>query len=332
MAKILTDLQKLSNDVYRGIPVMFNEISGEDAIRNAINAVVGEDFARGYRANKPAFFELLEQLLEFPMGGDIEGMFGNLVGEERVGLADSYAITIPDTNLLKVAKVAVSNNNLRRQKIYDKTVTVTSFELQIKIYESYLKFASGKINWTNFVNTAKRSMTRRIEEEILNAFVSSYSLLNASYGITGALTEAKLTEQINKVKAKTGMDVAIYGTSGALGKIASAQLIATPTIIADSQKESYASLKHFGKFGSTQLVELPMVFKTGTEVFAMDDSTLFILPVATELIKVIYFGDVYFDESTDGVKRKDRQVEFLMSQGMGIAVLMSNYYSIYKVV
>lgn len=331
MAKTISDLSKLSLDCYNGVNIKFNEVKGEDAIRNAITAIVGTDFAKGYRRNKAEFFELLEELLTLPVGGDIEGMFGNLVGEERVGLADSYNITVPDNALLKVAKVSAGNSDIRRQRIYDKTITVTAFDLEIKIYEELNKFLAGKINWTQFVDTAKKSLVRRIEEEIHSAFASSFSLLNASYGITGTLTDTKLAEQIAKVKAKTGMEVAVYGSPVALQKISNVQITTAPSVISDSQKEAYAKMRHFGNFGATPLIELPQVFATGTETFVVDDSTLFILPVATELIKVVYFGGVWFDEDTEGKKRNDRQIEFIMTQKMGLAVLLINYYSIYKI-
>ena len=66
---------------------------------------------------------------------------------------------------------------------------------------------------------------------------------------------------------------------------------------------------------------------------AIGDGTtddLFILPIGSEIINIVFKGQPLVSESTDGGKRNDQQVELLMEMEVGVATLIAKYYGIYK--
>ena len=74
------ELAKLSLDVYNGVQVNFNNVKGEDAIRNAlVQSVGGEWNYYNFQKNKWDFYQVLTDVLTLPMQQTIEVMFDGLV-------------------------------------------------------------------------------------------------------------------------------------------------------------------------------------------------------------------------------------------------------------
>ena len=145
MAKVLTDLQKLSRDVYKNKNLKFNEVDGNEALRKAIiDSVGGEWSYYNYMDHKGAFFSILAEVLSVPLGEGLDA-FGNLVSVHNIGLTDKRVIKIKDPSLFKVCKVARGNNRIERQKIYKKQITVTTEPIAIKIYAEWDEFIRSRI-------------------------------------------------------------------------------------------------------------------------------------------------------------------------------------------
>lgn len=325
MAKILTDLMKLSRDVYGDKNFKFNNVDGNTALRKAIiEAVGGEWTYYNYMDNKGKFFQVLSEVLTLPLGAGLTEAFNRIVSVHTIALDDKRVIKIKDPKLFKVCKVARGNNRIIREKIYNKQITIRTEPIGVKIYAEWDEFITGQIDFAELVDRVRRSIAQDTAVTVAGALQASFNnTTNPLYNKTGSFAEASLDELIARVKAKTGMQVAIYGTPVGLGKIQS-------SVIADSQKENYAQLGYYGRYKGTDMVELPQSYKNGTEEFALDDTYIYVLPSGLDLIDVTYAGDPVVAEVTDVEARQDQQIEFQIVYNRGITVLMTKFFGMYK--
>ena len=120
-----TALQKMSLDVYKGVPVVFNNVSGEDALRNKITETIGGEWNYyNFQRNKIDFYELMSELLVLPTQEIMGNIFGGIVSVETVPLGTKKVIDVQDENLFKVATVAAGNSDIRRQRVFNRQITV----------------------------------------------------------------------------------------------------------------------------------------------------------------------------------------------------------------
>ena len=63
----ITQIQKLAQDVYRGIPVMYNNISGEEALKNLLLTSIGGEWNYyNFQKNKYDFYQVISEVLTLP--------------------------------------------------------------------------------------------------------------------------------------------------------------------------------------------------------------------------------------------------------------------------
>lgn len=325
-SKTLTDLMKLSKDVYANKTLQFNEVDGNTALRRAIlDAVGGEWSYYAYMDNKGKFFQVLSEVLALPLGAGLTKAFEGLVSVNTIGLTDKRVIKIKDSSLFKVCKVARGNNSIVRNKIYNKQITVQTEPYGVKIYAEWDEFITGQVDFAELIDRVKKSIASETALRIAGALADTFNAsTNPLYNVAGTFAEASLDALIARVKAKTGMSVAIYGTATGLGKIST-------SVVAESSKETYANLGYYGKYKGTPMVELPQSYLNGTETFALADNEIYVLPTGLNLIDLTYAGDPVVVETTDNNARADQQIEFQIVYNMSITVLMTKFFAIYQI-
>lgn len=328
------ELAKLSLDVYNGVQVNFNNVKGEDAIRNAlVQSVGGEWNYYNFQKNKWDFYQVLTDVLTLPMQQTIEGMFDGLVDFETINLGDVKVYDVENPDLFKVATIASGNNDIRRQRLYGRKIKVETEKKGIKIYEDFDRFVAGKINWTKLVDKCRTSMSLEYSNMIYGCLMSNYAGngTQTKYSKYGTFSEATLDEMIARIEGKLGMKVALWGTKQTLAKISTGTTSVVATVGAsDRLKEDMANFGYFKNYKGTPMIELPQAMKVGTDDFAFEDTDLFILPVGEKIIKFVTEGDVLISDNTEATTRNDQQIEFLMEQKVGVACLLANYFGIYR--
>ena len=326
----MTKLQQMSLDLYNGKKIEFDGVSGDQALRNALLDAVGGEWSRkNYEKNKWDFFEVMSEVLTFPMEQTLEGMFDGILTTETLGYDEHKVIELDKPELYKVSVVASGNNDIRRQRDFSDKINVETSAIGIKLYEDFRKFIAGKIDWVKMVNKAKASMTAKIAEMIYECLSASFDAgERPELNKTGVVKEADLNKMIALVEAKTGMKCAIYGGKTALSKISNS-VVNTTVGVADSQKEQYANLGYFQHFGTTPMVELPTIFKGNQERFANE---FYVLPQMNDIIRVFFRGEALVEESQDSQKRADQQIEFLMTQEVGIVCLVTGYFGMWRAI
>ena len=330
MADIL-GIQKLALDVYNGVPVMYENVSGETALRNAIsNACGGEWNIYNFQKNKWDVYQIISELLVLPTQEIMTEMFGNIVSVETIPLGDKKVIDVENQDLFKVASISAGNSDIRRQRVYNRQLTLETGDMGVKLYDDFDRFRAGRINWATMIDRVRRSVAYETASRMYQTLLDAYDSTNANYNVTGTLNEKTLDRMIARVEARTGLKCALYGTKETLGMVSAGSTSVTTVIhTSDKMRDEYATLGYNRQYKGTNMMEIPTLLKAGTDELKFGNE-LFILPAGLDIIKVVYEGTPYVSDSQDAGKRNDRQIEFEFTQKLGIAILISGYFGIYK--
>lgn len=319
----LTDLQKLAVDTYRGSVEKYSKVEAENAIRNAVmDACGGEWNYFSFNKNKWDVYQIMSEVLSVGLGELLIGKFDNFAEVRDTQLGDAIEFIVEDKSLFRVATIADGNVDIRRQKLYQGKLAIATEKLAIKIYEEFDRFIAGRIDWATMVDRVQLSYAHEVSLRIYNAIYDSYDTLTAPFQVSGTFDETKLLDAIAHVEASTGQRAVVFGTKRALAKIITADT-------SDGMKDKLNLLGHYGMFRGTDLLELPQAHKSGTNEFAIADDFLLVVPNGEKIVKIILEGDVYIYDTEAG-QRNDEQIEFFFGRKVGVGVLKSDNYAIYK--
>lgn len=323
----MTDLQRLALDAYNNKNVKFNEVTGEDAIRNMISEAVGGEFNyKTFRNNKYDVFSIIEEVLDVTLGVVITNQFDALADVKNVGVGEKPSFRVEDPSLFRIARIAGGTNDMRRQKILNSRFEVDTDYFGAKIYAELEMFIAGRVDWASMVDRLSLSFANDLGKRIYEAVANSYSALNAVYGVTGTYEEDKLFDIIQHVEAKAGgRKAVVMGTKKALRKVSKELLMS------DSMKEDMNRVGYIGNVGGTDLVLLPQAHKVGTDEFFVDDNMLLVVPAQEKLVKVVIEGEATMIEVADAGARNDQQMEYLIQKKLGVGVMQSAIYGMYKI-
>lgn len=323
----MTDLARLSLDVYQGKNVMFNEVSGEDALRNAINEACGGAFNyKTFRENKYKVFSIVEEVLDDTLGVIITTQFDNLADVKNVAVGEKPVFRVNDPSLFRVARIAGGTNDLRRQKILNRKFEVDTDYFGAKLYAELEMFIAGLVPWTDMVNRLTLSFANDLGVRIYEAISGSYTALNSTYGVTGAYNEDVLFDMVQHVEAKAGgRKAVVMGTKKALRKVAK------DIVMSDGMKEKFNQVGYIGNVGGTDLIVLPQAHKVGSDEFFVDDNMLLVVPAQEKLVKIVVEGEAQMIEIADAGTRNDQQMEYQIQKKFGVGVMQSAIYGIYKI-
>lgn len=325
-----SELGKLALDVYNGKVVSFNEVTGDEAIRNMISEVL--DIEKGgkidyykWEANKLQVFQILSVALDAALPVTLSNHFDALADVRNVALGDINKFEIQDNSLLRVGLVAAGTQDLQRQQLFGKSFSVHTDWYGTRVYAEFERFMSGKVDWKALVDRVAASFINKMQEQIYTAFSKSYDSLRATRKETGAYDEEKLLDLASHVEiASGGKEVAIYGTRKALRKVSK------DVDKSDDMKNKVSEVGHVGRVSGIDLVALPQAYKRGRDEFAIDDNTLLILPKGEKIVAIVLEGDAIVND-TDALARTDLQQEFVTLKKYGVQVAQVAKYGIYKI-
>jgi len=322
----MTDLQRLALDVYNGVPVMFNEVSGETALRNMLTEAVGGEFNyKNFRENKYRVFSIIEEALDVTLGTVISTQFDNLADVRNVAKGDQVSFKVEDNSLFRIARIAGGNNDLRRQKLLNRRFTVDTDKYGVKIYEELDMFVAGRINWSSMVNRTADSFANFMGTKIYDAIAQSYSALNTTYGVTGTYSEDALFDMVQHVEARSGKKATIFATKKGARKVTK------DLNLSDNQKDQLNKVGYLTTVNGTDIFLLPQAHKIGTDTFLVDDSTLLVIPQNEKIVKIVVEGEALMLETADAGARNDQQMEYQIQKEFGIGVMQSAIYGMYKI-
>ena len=274
--------------------------------------------------NKHLVFKLLSEVLEETVGQQIMEKYSTWVDFRSVALGDTIEFRVPNQDLFEVGLVADGTDNLRRQRILHGKLAMQGFQLGVKIYEEYLMFVMGKVDFADMVQRVAKSVDNALMRIIVKGIESAYVPTgNETFGFAGSYNDDEVLRVAQNVEAKTGLKPVIYGSKGALANLRKS----SNALWSDAEKEEVRNLGHVGKFNGYDVVEIPN-FMDNNDQLVLRQDMIFIIPNGTKIVKLLNEGNAEVFESTDQHARLDNQVEYQFIQRFQLGVLRSNVYGV----
>ena len=303
------------------------EDEANDLIRKAVLKAAGcENGWDSYlfQHNKHLVFKLLSEILEEVVGEQIMQQYENWVDFRSVALGDTIEFRVPNKDLFEVGIVADGTDNLRRQRIMHGKVAMQSFQLGIKIYEEYMMFVMGRIDWADMVNRVAKSVENALMRIIVKGIENAYVPVgNEKYGFAGTYSDDEVLRVAENVQAKTGLRPVIYGSKSALANLRKS----SASLWSEAEKEEVRRAGHVGLFNGYECVEIPN-FMDKDDNLVLNQNMLFVIPEGTKIIKLLNEGNAEIYEVTDQHARADQQIEYQYTQRFQLGVLKSNVYGV----
>ena len=303
------------------------EEEGNELLRKAILKTAGCENGWDkyvFEHNKHLVFKLLSEVLEEVVGEQLMQQYEAWVDYRSVALGDTIEFKVPNKDLFEVGMVADGTDNLRRQRILHGKVAMQSFQLGVKIYEEYVMFVMGKIDFADMINRVAKSVNNALMRIVVKGIEQAYVPTGSEkYGFAGTYSDDEVLRVAQNVEAKTGLQPVIYGTKGALANLRKS----SQALWADADKNEFREMGHVGMFNGYQVVEIPNFMDVKDNLVLRQDE-LFIIPEGTKIIKLVNEGNAEVFESTDQHARLDNQIEYQFIQRFQLGVLKSNVYGV----
>jgi hypothetical protein len=324
-----TDLKTLALDIYKNKVKTFTKedgtvIDANDALRQLFDAKTGGD--RSYRAFnkiKDEFFEILEVLITEGTSTISREVFKDIMVFKDTAYGEKPEFIAETPELFDVSVVAASNDNIRRERVFNNHIPTVAFDLGLKTYTEYDAFMLGRIDLNALIDKVIASFNKRVAEKIGEVFSKAYDNISvAELKVTHTtVDEAKLLELCEKV----GEGAVIYGSKLALSKIPS---IASYAVDSDDVR----NVGYVRQFKGVKCVELENVYNKDTKSFAIANDTLFVIPNGDKIIYGGFEGDAYVIDNLDNpTARLDRQLELTYVRRLHLGIGVTNRYGAYKI-
>lgn len=324
-----TDLKTLALDIYKNKVKTFTKedgtvIDANDALRQLFDAKTGGD--RSYRAFnkiKDEFFEILEVLITEGTSTISREVFKDIMVFKDTAYGEKPEFIAETPELFDVSVVAASNDNIRRERVFNNHIPTVAFDLGLKTYTEYDAFMLGRIDLNALIDKVIASFNKRVAEKIGEVFSKAYDNISvAELKVTHTtVDEAKLLELCEKV----GEGAVIYGSKLALSKIPS---IAAYAVDSDDVR----NVGYVRQFKGVKCVELENVYNKDTKSFAIANDTLFVIPNGDKIIYGGFEGDAYVIDNLDNpTARLDRQLELTYGRRLHLGIGVTNRYGAYKI-
>lgn len=326
----LTHLQKLARDITTNSCIGYaNSGEAENKIRDKVEEIMGGtkfDFY-AYNQHKWELFEIMREVLDVEVSTLLEKQFDSFVEIRNVELGDTVEFYIEDTSLFRVATIASGLTDIRRQRLDGGKLNVGVEKVAIKIYAEWDRFMSGRIDFPKMIERVAKSMSVEIGTKIYNAIYGAFDTLATDLKASGTLELGKLRSLIESVELGTGKVAEIYGTKSALGLV-SEKIVGNGNMASESMKDRMNKFGYFGEFEGTAMFMIPQATTSpSSRTPAIDKKFLLIVPANEKIIKMIIEGDAtIYDKQRD----KDQQIEYFMSKMIGIGVITSRIFAIYR--
>lgn len=312
-----------------------SEVTPDEALRKGFNQLLGlSDDNRVVnkkvlRAHEAEVFAILEEIVEVKVNEGLSISLEPLVEYRNLALGDTNEFIIPDNKYFRVATISDGNGNLRRQRLRDgESYTVAPEIKGVAIYEEFVRWMAGRVDFLGMVDKVSESMLRHVKEEIYTAVITNFREGGAGepYRKTisgGVPTEKDILTMAKHLEAKTDAKVVIYGTALALSSLD----IKYPD---EGSKAVRNNQGYYGKVAGIDTIEIPAMHKVGTDEFLFEDDAILFLPQTDDkMVKVVNEGEAFILKRNE-LDRVDLQSEYLLTQKIGIGVTPSSQFGFMK--
>ena len=324
------NIKTVAIDAIRGKITDYSAGETSDKLRNAFIKLNGGSTKINpktfYRGND--LFALVEDIIPAILDEGIKSDADYLRFVEYKNIADGdlNEFIVKGNDNLVVAKAADGISGIRRQRlgVGDRIAIPTTPHI-IRVYDEFSRFLAGQIDFDEMTEAMGRVMQQSMRAdalEVLAGITSSTKGLNANYVKSGSFSEATLLELCMRVEAATGKKPFIMGDLLALRKI-------TTAVTGDPVNTDMYNLGHYGKFYSYEMIKAQQMYKPGTETFALDGHTVYVVGADSKFIKQVNEGSGFLDTKSGPIANADETQEVWYMQNFGTGLVINEKIGVY---
>lgn len=329
----MKNLAQLARDLYENKSLVYNETSGQDAMRRIFYDALGvEEGTRGrdlyyaFENNKIKVYAIISEIADGVVPSYLEGQYEPLVRYKTCNYGDEIHFTNENVDLFRIGLIAAGTQDLRRQTKLGSRYKISTDWYGGAIFTELEEFLAGQLDFAKFIDALSKSFEIFLNEKIHEVITKSYDALRASVKHTGSgsFDIEKLVELASRVQALSGGNtVTVYGTIQALGKLG------VNIDKSDAMKDQVNNIGYLKTVRGLDLVAIPQGFKAGTEDFIISDKELLIVPSNEKIVDVLLEGEAW-TRDVDPSERNDLQIGFKVLKKFGIQARQAAVYGIYK--
>lgn len=325
------DLIKLAIAACKNPATTYAKGDPSEVIRNALIAENGGSDKIDIRSmrnngNSGKIFQLVEDLI---MAVVWEGLpksskIWDFVEYRNGAEGDKPDFRLHKDSILAVAEMANGSLAVRKQRIFgDKTETLVPTVHGVATYEELRRLLSGRITWTEYVDTVTRSLSYDTNKRITKAFADITGTTRGVISVSGSFAEDNMVGLISSVeKANNGETARIFGTKTALRKL---NMNTHEGTLVDND---YYNMGYMGKFNGTDVFELKDAYEADGATSVLGDDKLYVIATDDKFIKYYTEGTAFIKES-DGSADMTKNYTLLTEDA--VAVLLSKKFGVYTI-
>jgi len=328
--QIIKDLITEIDSASKGVSTKFAQVDMEKKLQDQMIEVFGKanpsykDIKRS--PNSGEFFAILEEYIGEASSSALELAipFAEFRG---IAWGDTTRFEIENSDLFDVCTVAKGNGNIRRQRIENGFLPITTEAKGIKIFDNFKRFLAGKVNWTAMVQKVTDSYVKHVKELVYLAFYASTPVSgNAVFNVNdaGGFAIDNAYEIVEHVQAENfNSDVLIIGTRIALKNF-------TPVIATEQANKDMYETGYYKSAEGYNLVPIDQMHKGGTFDFLLDNQQVMIVPANLGgIVKILEEGEPIITDTPIG-QNADMSVEHMFYREVGVAVVTGAKYGKYS--
>lgn len=345
------EIKNLMFDLYKGeLSDGITKAEAETKLREMSLNIFGltkqsskRDRKRAYEEFGRQFFDVIEEVTDFTVSTGLKENewftalvnYRNLAdGDENLFYNDGEEV------ILSIARMGKRHHDTMLQRLGEGS----TYSVETDLYGAAVgadidRYLLGHEDWTKLIDSITKAFVVKVQELIFAEILAAPAKLPVQTGFVeaGALAEGT-RKKFNKVLqnvsvANDNADVVIMGTMVGLQEL---ENLIKVDWIADSQKESVASMGRLGNYGRYQLVEIPQRFaKNDVTKDMYDDNILWIFASGDDkLVDMIDVGETLIDEITDRGEangRIDDIMKYEVQRELGVATRIGRFFGKWEI-
>ena len=351
MGTTYDEIKNLMFDLYKGeLSEGVTKKEAENKLREMSLKIFGltkesskRDRKRAYEEHGRQFFDVIEEVVDWTVSTGLKEneWFNVLVNYKNLADGDENLFKNEGSEvILSIARMGKRHHDSMLQRLNEgSTYTVQTDLYGAAVGADIDRYLLGQEDWTKLVDAITKAFTVKVQELIFAEILAAPEKLPVQTGFveSGALTEAT-RKTFNKVLqnvsvANDNADVIIMGTMVGLQEL---ENLIKVDWIANSQKESVASMGRLGNYGRYQLVEIPQKFaKNDVTKYMYDDNTLWIFASGDDkLVDMVDVGETLIDEITERGEangRIDDIMKYEVQRELGVATRIGRYFGKWEI-
>lgn len=345
------EIKNLMFDLYKGdLDEGVTKAQAENKLREMSLKIFGltknstkRDRKRAYAEYGRQFFDVIEEVVDWTVSTGLREneWFDVLVNYKNMAEGDENLFyNEHEEVILSIARMGKRHHDTMLQRL----PKGSTYSVETDLYGAAVgaeidRYLLGQEDWTKLIDALTKAFVVMIQDLIFAEILAAPAKLPVQTGFveTGALNEGN-RKTFNKVlqnvsKANNNADVIIMGTMVGLQEL---ENLIKVDWIANSQKESVATMGRLGNYGRYQLVEIPQRFaKNDVTKDIYDDNVLWVFASGDDkFVDMIDVGETLIDEITERGEangRIDDIMKYEVQRELGVATRLGRYFGMWTI-